>query len=320
MSDERAYPQHSTAQDKEERSKRLLEQLAPASWQIRPIGERDVGIDGEAEIRVNNRYTGWFFKYQLKSTDSIEWSMAGASRSSAIKTSTANYWLGLEVPVFLFQADLAEGVIYFQAVGTELRTRFAEFQNQKTLSIELSQELRLGRWDTAEAFAAAFRWERALPRLTALAERFLLGFEGCAVFLEISQGRDFHMEADESLKDRIRVHYETHIELRALLGLPAVEPYDDLITRCERELGCGGGFHEYTVTELCRAIEVEMPNYATCLMNMFAVRERSYWLMKCPALVSQCDRLAPFVERLQKRVQVASVGYRWRELGHYPGH
>lgn len=320
MSNERAYPQHSATQDKEERSKRLLEQLAPASWQIRPITERDVGIDGEAEIRVNNRYTGLFFKYQLKSTDSIEWNMAGSSRSSAIKSSTANYWLGLEIPVFLFQADLAEGGVYFQAVGTELRTRFGEFQDQKTLSIELSSQLRLGHRDAEEAFDAAFRWERALPRLTALAERFLLGFEACAVFLEISQGRDFHMEADESLRDQIRVHYETHIELRALLGLPSVEPYDDLVTRCERELGGGGGFHEHTVTELCRVIELEMPNYATRLVNMFAVQERSYWLMKCPALVSQCDRLTPFVEKLQKRVQIASVGYRWRVLGQYPGH
>ena len=319
MSDERAYPQHSETQDKEERSKRLLEQLAPTSWQIRPITERDVGIDGEAEIRVNNRYTGLFFKYQLKSTDSIEWSMVGSSRSSAIKSSTANYWLGLEIPVFLFQADLVEGAIYFRAVGAELRRRFGEFQDQKTLSIELSRELRLGRWDAAEAFDAAFRWERALPRLAALAERFLLGLEASAIFLEISQGRDFHMEADESLREQIRVHYETHVELRALLGLPSVEPYDDLITRLERELGSSGGFHEYTVTELCRSIEVEMPNHATRLMNMFAVRERAFWLMKCPTLVSQCDRLSPFVAELQQRVQIASVGYRWRMLGSYPG-
>ena len=69
MSDERAHPStRPLKQDKEDRSKRLLEQLNPVSWQIRPITERDVGIDSEAEIRVNNQYTGLFFKHQLKST------------------------------------------------------------------------------------------------------------------------------------------------------------------------------------------------------------------------------------------------------------
>lgn len=315
MSDQHAYPQHSPAQEKEERSKRLLEQLSPKDWKIRPVLEGDVGIDGEVEVRESDRYKGVLFKYQLKSTDRINWNHTGHSRSNTIKVSTANYWLAIEIPTFLFQADLSEGSIYFQPVGPELRMRFDEIQQQKSLTIELDRQHCLGQQSTVSVFNAAFSRERGLPHLVGLADQFLSRFENWAVFLELSQGRDSHMEADENVRDEIRPYYEFLIELGALLGFSSLEPFDDVISRHERELGCGGGFHEYTATKLCRAIEVRMAGCARSLIDTFGTLERAYWHERMPRLVRQCDQLGSYAQQFQKRVEIDSVSYRRRLLG-----
>lgn len=317
MTKERAFPQHPEPHDMEDRSKRLLEQQAPPSWMIRPVTERDVGVDGEIEVRTNACYTGAFFKYQLKSTKELAWRSDSDARSNSINVSTANYWLGLEVPVFLFQADLDEGKIYFQAVGPQLRQRFAELQQQATFSMVLERRLSLDGVGALRDFDLAYGWERSLPNVIRLAERLLFSLEEDAKFLEYSQGRDFHMEADERLSGRIQVLYELHSDLSGLLGCGSLEPYDEFVQRAEAELGADGGLHEYTVTKLCRAIEIRLAKHTELLISLLAFRERSYWSEKKPALVSQCDSLKEFLEWFQTRITIDSVGYRRRVHGEY---
>jgi hypothetical protein len=91
---------------------RLLQTLAPHEWIVREVTERDYGIDCYIELVSANGYiTGDLMSAQLKATEKIEWKASEAggqmAASPSVKTSTANYWLRMPVPVFLFVADVS---------------------------------------------------------------------------------------------------------------------------------------------------------------------------------------------------------------------
>ena len=64
--------------------------------------------------------TGQLMSAQLKGVQEIKWGSSDSglrvARSPSVKTTTAAYWLGLPVPVFLFVADLSSGNVHFVAV------------------------------------------------------------------------------------------------------------------------------------------------------------------------------------------------------------
>ena len=92
---------------------------------MREVTERDYGIDAYIELANDkDEITGDLILVQLKGTEALRWKQSGkveTARSPQVETSTANYWLRLPVPVFLFVADLTARDIYYVSVEGPIR-------------------------------------------------------------------------------------------------------------------------------------------------------------------------------------------------------
>jgi hypothetical protein len=130
----------------EAESWRLLQALAPKEWIVREVSERDYGIDAYIELASKDGHiTGDLMSVQLKGIEKgIKWKEGSRrARSPQIKSSTANYWLRLPVPVFLFIADLAAKDIYYVPAQEALRAQFGNLDKQDSVTFTLQDELRL---------------------------------------------------------------------------------------------------------------------------------------------------------------------------------
>ncbi len=79
---------------------------------------------------------------QLKGVESMKWIDDGPVRKGQtppIKTSTARYWLGLSVPVFVFVVDLTVGRVFFTQAQHSLRRQYGKLETQKTLSLPIRE-------------------------------------------------------------------------------------------------------------------------------------------------------------------------------------
>lgn len=87
-------------------------------WEFRVKSGEDVGTDCELELIEDERYTGFTFNCQVKSTKNIEsyWKKYKASFSISIKISTINYWLNKSNPFLLLLADVIQKDIYYVVV------------------------------------------------------------------------------------------------------------------------------------------------------------------------------------------------------------
>src|SRR6185369_8275727 len=63
------------------------------------------------------------------------------ARSPQIKTPTANYWLRIPVPVFLFVADLSAQDIYYVPAQEALRAQFDKLDTQDSITFTLRDQL-----------------------------------------------------------------------------------------------------------------------------------------------------------------------------------
>jgi hypothetical protein len=136
------FPERTDTHVTEAESWRLLQNLAPKEWIVREVSERDYGIDAYIElVSKGGQITGELMSAQLKGVQEIDWKPSDGgfrvARSPSVKTTTAAYWLGLPVPVFLLVADLSAGNIYFVAVKEGIRRRFEKLESQDTISFKL---------------------------------------------------------------------------------------------------------------------------------------------------------------------------------------
>lgn len=126
---------------------RILQSSVPDEWILRDVMGRDYGVDCYLElVNRDNEVTGDLISLQLKETDVLEWKDDGKfekSTFSGIKTSTANYWMHLPVPVFLCVADTSQGKLYFAPIKDQVRKRYDEFLKQDTFSFRLIRNLDL---------------------------------------------------------------------------------------------------------------------------------------------------------------------------------
>ncbi|MDP9993841.1 hypothetical protein J2W28_004457 [Variovorax boronicumulans] len=299
------YPQYPSTYEMEDASEKLLRQVAPKNWLIKSAERRDMGIDGEVEIRksLTRQVTGEHFKFQLKSTQRLVW-REGMAKSNRIKVSTANYWLGLKVPVFLLQADLTANVIYFAAAGPQLRRMYPDLEGQRSIQLNLNQGQWIGGPDGLRIFESQYVSERGLTEAMGAAEHLLTELLNYAEFLEEAQGRDYMMEADPAEVDRLRDICERVAEVGSHLGEGPILSFDKAVELAEGQLGLGGDVHEYTVTHVCREVEQVMTRFAHSLLIRIHKEEGRYWEVHKPSLHARCARRLTLVEHLLSRTAI----------------
>ena len=81
--------------------------FVPLGWVVNKIADGDYGIDFAVQLFEQHKATGEWFKVQLKSSASTEYSVKGDFISETLEMKHAkHYCLEIREPVFLIHADV----------------------------------------------------------------------------------------------------------------------------------------------------------------------------------------------------------------------
>jgi len=148
--------QKSQQQDIDREGRRLLrEALEPLGWVLTGF-EEDYGIDYDVQVFVNGSPDGLWFKMQLKSSASSDYSADGTFVSLQLDLDHArHYALEMRDPVFLIHADILAKKIFWSApqLDSQLVLKLAGGENSSTVTVRVPTSNLLP--DTAEQLLEA---------------------------------------------------------------------------------------------------------------------------------------------------------------------
>lgn len=287
---------------------RLLQSLAPETWIVREVTERDYGIDAYIEITSEaGEITGDLISVQLKGTESLDWkapkkkadkrpkkkdmgNLDHRARSPQIATSTANYWERLPVPVFLFVADINAGDIFFSSVEPVIRRNYDKLASQDTLTFSLLKGLSLSQKvgpHLVEWYAGRERLHRdfvsQISQLVSHAETF-------HEFIGMNQGRDSFMEVEADAHLRFRALHQSCQMAAAYLGVDwKVDSLSDLYKRDREQFQDEWVWlHEQTLDRALVQIEASFPALLRAAVDLIENVEGAYWRSHHPVLHALC--------------------------------
>jgi hypothetical protein len=299
---------------------RLLQNLAPETWIVREVTERDYGIDAYVEIASPaGEITGDLISVQLKGTASIAWTRAkakkgaGGKKASAtatspqIATSTANYWERLPVPVFLFVADIAAADIYFVSVEQPIRRSYGKLWSQDSMTFRLSKDFSLN----SDLGAPVVEWLAKRERLHRDFVFHIAGLvshaEGFHEFIGMNQGRDSFMEVEADAHLRFRALYQSCRMAAEYLQIEwTVDGLAELYKRDRRQFQdeyCM--LHEATLDRALVQIEAIFPALLRGAVELIGNAEGEYWRAYQPVLHSLCSQnaLGWLISRMEDEAQ-----------------
>jgi hypothetical protein len=132
--------QKSRQQDTDRTGDRLLrEALEPLGWVLTGI-EEDYGIDHDVQVFIDGSPGGPWFKIQLKSSASSNYSADGSFVSVELTLDHAkHYTLELRDPIFLIHADTRSKRVFWSApqLDKELLGKLAEGSNSATVTVRI---------------------------------------------------------------------------------------------------------------------------------------------------------------------------------------
>ena len=290
------YPKRTETHVTEADSWRLLQSLAPAEWIIREVSERDYGIDAYIElVSKDGNITGKLISVQLKGERNLEWKPSDGesrvARSPSVRTTTATYWLGIPVPVFLFVADLTAENVYFVSVQECIRRKYDKLESQKSITFKLSDRLDV----KSERGLAQLHWfynreinhDQLVFHLTNLINQVEMFGE----FIHTNQNRDIFLEVETARHLQFRVLYKTCKMASVYLYQEwAVESLNELYER-DYEMWQDNYclLHEKTLDNALQKIEKLFPALVRKAIELVTVIQASYWRKENPVFFSLCS-------------------------------
>lgn len=290
------FPQRTLTHKIEASSWRILQSTAPDEWIIREVSERDYGVDCYIEITTSTgAVTGQLVSVQLKGVEKLEWNDDGngkrITRSPQIKTSSARYWLGLPVPVFLFVADLSEEQVYFIAVDSEIRKQFGKLSKQDSITFELKDTLNIA----TEAGRIIFNWlalrERAHEQIASHITNLISHIQPFGEFISINQGRDLFMEVESDRHLQFRAIYETCQAASFLLTSEwKVESLETLYSSDKEQWKDPYVvLHEGTLDRALSQLEKIFLPTVRAALELVTIKQSDYWRTRDPVLHRLCQ-------------------------------
>jgi hypothetical protein len=290
------FPERSDSHVTEAESWRLLQALAPKEWIVREVSERDYGIDAYIELTSEaGQITGQLMSVQLKGVQAIDWrpSERGlrVASSPSVKTTTAAYWLGLPVPVFLFVADLTAENIHFVAVQEGIRTQFDKLDSQSTISFALGDKLDLRSEAGLTLLHRFYARERRHEQFSFHITNLINQIDAFADFIRANQNRDIFMgvEAERHLTFRA-LHESCRMASLYLEHEWTVESLSDLYAKDRDEWKDENYYlHERTLDYALQKIEMLFPALVRKALALVSETQASYWRDKDPVFFSLCS-------------------------------
>jgi len=291
------YPQRTDTHITETASWRLLQASAPREWIVRDVSERDYGIDAYIEIATpSGAITGNLVSVQLKGVDQIDWQIgdsANGSRRGAspqIKTTTANYWLGLPVPVFLFVADLTAKIVYFTPVESSLRAQYEKLVKQETVTIKLLEDANLSSENGYKLFRLLVAREQLQPQFVFQVTTLLSSVQTFGDFILGNQGYDMFLDVDDERHLQFRAIYDC-LQTSALIlqGHWNIESLNELYKRDRAEWKDEYSFlHEATLDGILKKLQEVFPSLVRQSLALVLEKQPDFWRRKDPAFYHLC--------------------------------
>lgn len=306
------FPKRSETHEIESASWSLLKALAPEEWILREVSERDYGIDAYIEIASKEReITGNLVSVQLKGVkNKIQWeasdSNAKRSRSPQIKVSTANYWLHLPVPVFLFVADLTAKKVYFASVKESIRRQYGKLAKQDKITFPLAEELNISSQVGHIVFQILVARERAHEQFAFHITNLLSHISAFADFISGNQNRDSFMDVELDAHMQFRALYETcrmaslYLDnkwdlpsLRELYVKDRAQWKDDFVL-----------LHESSIDFMLRKLESTFIKLVKRAIEVVSKEQAEYWRARDPIFQRLCSdgELEWAVKHIQHRL------------------
>lgn len=263
---------------------------------MREVSERDYGVDAYIEIATSaGDVTGNLVSIQLKGTDKIELkdNEGGGkiARSPPIKTTTANYWLNLPVPVFLFVADLSCEKIYYASVEEGIRNQFEKLSKQQTITFKLLDQLTIN----SERGIDLFNWfvarERAYPQFTFHIANLLSHVQSFGEFIVENQNRDCFMEVESERHLQLRALYEScQMASLYLCNEWKIKSLGDLYVQDQEQWKDDFVYlHEGTLDNVLQSLESIFPILVRKAVKLISDTQGSYWRSRDLVFYSLCS-------------------------------
>ena len=306
------FPERTDTHITEAESWRLLQSLAPKEWIVREVSERDYGIDAYIELVSNGgQVTGQLMSVQLKGMQEIKWGSAvGGSRvarSPSVKTTTAAYWLGLPVPVFLFVADLSSGNIHFAAVKEDIRRQFDKLDSQQTISLKLAERFDLKSKRGLEQLRWLYARERQHEQFTFHVTNLISQVNVFGEFIQENQNRDIFMEVETERHLQFRALYESCRMASLYLDNEwLVEPLSELYENDRKEWKDDyTHLHEKTLDYALQKIEKLFPALVHKAIALVGEEQASYWQAQDSVFFDLCSNgeLSWTLKRLEEEAR-----------------
>lgn len=306
------YPRRVPAHIKADKSFRLLKDQTPEAWIVRDVSQDDYGIDCYIELVPDSGdMTGHLVSVQLKSTDAIRWRSSASSPNSlvstfsGIRTTTTNYWMGLQIPVFLCVADLAEGSVYWVNAKSQIRSNYAKATSQRSISFVLHKSATLGSSGEEDEFLLSYFRERAYDLFHALVTDLVTHAPEYYELIQDHGWQDPFLESAAS-DTVMAVHlYNTLCFAAAHLDiewsqLPLKERFEhDTKTWGEASSGL---IHERTLGELLHCLHPTLHEVLVRAAEAITVLEGDYWKSTDWLLRTMCASMTSKPSLLIRRV------------------
>jgi Domain of unknown function (DUF4365) len=274
-------------------SETIFRSLLPREWLVKDARQPDYGIDLQIEWTGGNVMSAMTGLIQLKGTHSIPWNSKGECFRSDIETSTSNYWLQQDLPVFIVLVDLSEKRAFYSVAKTQIREQYAKLRKDKSISYKFTK-------DHAEfieghyPFYADFFHERKLKDRDA-AIRELSRFQ--ADFFEFHLANYQHegyMQVDSEEKIRCLFDFLADAEkmaspLRTRLML--YTDHEKIYPIWKKERRYPGTMTQWDMTLWLDQIDATLTQLIRRTKGVVLNWEKDYWAVVDPTLVERVANL-----------------------------
>lgn len=300
------FPKRTEEHIKESDSWKVLEAKTPPHWIIREVTERDYGIDAYIElVTLNGEVTGNLFSIQLKGTGEIEWTKGSDPHVNvSIPIPTVNYWMGLPVPVFAILADLKTRRAFFAPVKDQVRSRYDEYQTQKTFPLSFVPGAELGTDAGTRQFVRLELQEMRHEQFHRTLSEFLINWHTYHDFILDRSGWDEHFGVESEDELTFKHIYSSLQFLAAQLGIKWPLPsLADVYAKEKDSQDQLYRLHQHTLNPVLKALEpVFLRIIDGCRQQVFEI-EGEFWKRTDFVLYERCLNLnlKPDIEDCERR-------------------
>lgn len=275
-----ALPKRPKQHVTETASYRILKNTIPDEWILRDITERDYGVDCYIEIVGDDSHlTGDMAFIQLKGTDCVKWKGSEGgnyTNLTGINKSTAEYWMELQVPVFVFMADISTNEIFSIPARESIRHNYYKFLKNSGFSLKVDRQKRF----SLKSFLYDYRKERNYEQFKLHLITFISNLDVYIEFIMNNRGRHEQFEVDserhlyfiqmynmlEFLANYLNVHWSI---------LPLEKIYNNDLKRWHDKFSL---LHEDSLTYSLNGFSVILPSVISNALNIINDIESSFWI------------------------------------------